>query len=197
MKRYFHWPILLLAATLFFGCDNSSTGADKEETARLVLIEDLDATGADGHYTFFDLDDSTTVADSSSVDWDLAFKSTTILVNSGQSGPGTARAAVYTGVFDDIRAVPGDAEWKSGGGVADPAIPSGSGSGWYNYSGPPNHLITPLPGRVIIVETSEGNFAKLRILSYYKGNPAEAGATDARFYTFEYVLTADGGMSFE
>ncbi len=195
-RNAFHILALLLVVTLV-GCDSSTSSLDEELPARLILIEDLDATGEDGHFTFFDLDDSTTVTDSTSEAWDLAFMATTILVNSGQSGPGMARAALYEGVFDEILSVPDDVDWKTGGGLADPAIPTGSDEGWYHYSGPPNHLITPIPGRVILVRTSEGNYAKLRILSYYLGAPVEPGTTDSRYYTFEYALTAEGGTSFE
>jgi len=188
---------ILFGAILFVGCDDGPTGPENDPPARLVVVEDLDATGTASYYTFFDLDDSTTVADSNSTEWDLAFAATSILVNSGASGPGSVRAALHAGLFEEIDAVPGTAEFKPGGGQDNPAIPTGTGSGWYNYSGEPSHLITPIPGRVVLVETSEGNYAKLRILSYYRGNPAEPGSTDSRFYTFEYVLTADGSTSFE
>lgn len=189
--------LILVLGTVVAGCDSSTRATDEDDVSKFILIEDLDATGEDGRYTFFDLDDSTMVVDSASTRWDLAFKTTTILVNSGESGPGTARAALYEGLFDELTAVPGGIEWRSGGGAANPAIPSGSGSGWYNYSGPPNHLITPIPGRVILVETSEGNYAKLRIISYYLGAPEEPGSTESRYYTFEYVLSSGGSTSFE
>ena len=186
--------VFTLAALLTAGCDDSSTNGDDEASAELVLVEDLEAT-SDVNYTFYDLDDSTVVEDSTSSEWDLGFQATMIIVNSGESGPGSAEAALHTGVFDDMLAVPGDAAFSAGGGLDDPAIPTGSGTGWYSYSGPPNHLITPIPGRVILVRTSEGNYAKLRILSYYRGNPDEPGSTDARYYTFEYVISDD--TSFE
>lgn len=188
---------LLLLACLWVGCDDTSTGPAEEEPARLVVVEDLDATGATGHFTFFDLDDSTTVVDSTSQAWDVAFRSTLVLVNSGESGPGSARAALYPASFDELQALPGDADLKAGGGPDAPALPAVSSEGWYHYSGPPSHLITPVPGHTILVETSEGRFAKIRILSYYLGNPDEPGSTDSRFYTFEYVLSDVGSTSFE
>jgi hypothetical protein len=188
---------LLLLAGLIAGCDDPSTGPSDAEPARLVLVEDLDASGTAGQFTFFDLDDSTAVADSTSPAWDLAFRSTLLLVNSGESGPGAARATLYPASFDELAALPGDAELKAGGGPDAPAVPAVSSEGWYHYSGNPSHLITPVPGHTILVETSEGRFAKIRILSYYRGNPDEPGSTDARFYTFEYVLSDVGSTSFE
>ena len=47
------------------------------------------------------------------------------------------------------------------------AICTGSDNGWYNYNRATN-LILPIPGRTIVLRTADGNYAKMRILSYYK-----------------------------
>ena len=62
----------------------------------VVTVPDLDARGEDGHFTFYSLRDGAVVpaADSASAKWDLAFKSTTILVNGGASGPGEGGVVV-------------------------------------------------------------------------------------------------------
>jgi hypothetical protein len=71
------------------------------------------------------------------------------------------------------------------------AIPTGSGNGWYTYTGATN-LVAPIAGKVIVVKTAENRYAKFEILSYYKGAPASpapepAGADKDRYYTFRYV----------
>ena len=80
------------------------------------------------------------------------------------------------------------------------AIPTGSDNGWYNYSGPPSYLITPLSGKILVIRTSDDKYAKMEILSYYKDAPANPDAfTDAgRYYTFNYVYQPnDGILSFD
>ena len=56
--------------------------------------------------------------------------------------------------------------------------------------------MTPIAGRTIALTTGDGDYAKLRILSYYRGNPATPGG-DSRYYTFEYVVQPDGSRDFE
>ncbi|MBL7850939.1 MAG: HmuY family protein [Cyclobacteriaceae bacterium] len=138
-------------------------------------------------------------ADSATANWDLGFNGTTIIVNSGTSGPGTAGAQVVTGVFDEILEAP-----ASGYGTdnkttvpATYAIPRGSGNGWYNYN-PSTNVISPIAGRVIVVKTSEGKYAKMEILSYYKDSPAAPSSGDIdRHYTFRYVYQSGASSTFE
>ena len=89
----------------------------------------------------------------------------------------------------------------------DGAIPTGSNMGWYNYTGfegnPPNAVL-PLPGRIIVLCTTEGNYAKMEILSYYQGNPDTSTATfadtdtrpDGKYYTLRYVVQSNGSRQF-
>ncbi len=157
-----------------------------------------------GAFTFYSLRENRVVlqhdnpdrADSATVAWDLAFRGTTILTNGGSSGPGQGQAQVVTAAYETV------AEAPEGGYASDapgqPAVPTGSGNGWYNYNGATN-LITPIPGRTIVVKTADGRYATVRILSYYRGNPPTPnGQTDApRYYTFEYVFQPDGSRRFE
>ena len=85
------------------------------------------------------------------------------------------------------------------------AIPTGSGNGWYTYTGqgnPPNAIL-PIEDKTIILKTGDGNhYAKLEIISYYKGNPdtgTEEFASfqtrpDGRHYTFRYALQQTEGL---
>jgi hypothetical protein len=131
-------------------------------------------------------------------DWDIGFKGTTLIVNSGTSGPGTAQGTVVTGAFDEINEVPSSAEFHSDG-VDGLAIPTGSGNGWYNYN-PSTHIISPIPGRVVLIKTNAGNYAKMEILSYYQDNPPMAEVsgttTPSPYYTFRYVLQPNGTTDF-
>lgn len=176
-----------------------------------------------GRYTLYSLAENRVVLSSSEEDpavrardsvstaWDLGFNGTTIIFNGGTSGPGTAEAQLLTEAFADVTEAP------EGGYVADgentcPAVQTpggpvpgrplavctGSDNGWYNYN-PQTNLIAPVPGRTIVLRTAaEGDYAKLRILSYYRGNPNPPDpSAPSRYYTFEYVLQPDGSRNFE
>ncbi|PCI02909.1 MAG: hypothetical protein COB81_04625 [Flavobacteriaceae bacterium] len=128
-------------------------------------------------------------------DWDIAFRGTTLLVNGGsataddqpeRSGKGAAYIA--TGTMADIKTADTGmfAQDDSQDGLA---ITTGSGNGWYNYN-PTNHAISPIAGKIIIIKTAEGNYAKMEILSYYKNGDSSQGS---QYYTFNYVYQPISG----
>jgi hypothetical protein len=156
--------------------------------------------GVTRKYTFFSFKTGAVVAnsDSATTAWDLGFNGTTIIVNSGTSGPGTAGALVQSGVFDELETAPESGYlFDDKNSVSAPyAIPKGSGNGWYNYN-PATNVISPIAGRVIFVKTTEGKFAKVEILSYYKDAPASPTSSDIdRYYTFRYVYQSGTGVNF-
>ncbi|WP_196885671.1 HmuY family protein [Aureivirga sp. CE67] len=120
-----------------------------------------------------------------SANWDIAFKGTTIITNSGISGDGSAMAVVLDGIFNEVLEAPEDADFREDT-EAELAVPKGGGNGWYNYN-PQSHQITPIPGKVIVIKTDAGKYAKMEILSYYKDNPATIDETsESAYYTFNY-----------
>ncbi len=98
-------------------------------------------------------------------EWDIAFNRTTVLTNGGSSGGGSAQATLLKETsFEDVTKQPAigfktDTE-------SEKAIPTGSGSGWYEYD-MADHSINPIPGRVLVIKTTAGKYVKLEILSYY------------------------------
>ena len=182
--------------------DSDSTPAPLEAKT----VTDINANPADngGYSLYFNLTTGTTVpaTDSATTKWDIAFKTTTIKVNSGTSGPATASAQIVAAGFDDLTEAPADGYATDG--AAGFAIPSGSGSGWYNYTGAatsgPQHAILPIAGKSIVVKTANGKYAKIQIVSYYKGNPNTSTAEFADltkrplggYYTIRYMIQADG-----
>ena len=77
------------------------------------------------------------------------------------------------------------------------AIASGSGNGWYTYTGPPTYLISPTPGKILVFRTRDGKYAKMEILSYYLGAPEnpDAFSDPSRYYTFNYVYQPNEGVT--
>ncbi len=162
-------------------------------------------TGLTRKFTLFSFKTGEIVvnADSATNKWDLGFNGTTIIVNSATSGPGTSQAQIVSGIFDELITAP-DAGYKSdndpapiaGAPNANLAIPTGSGQGWYTYDGA-NMVNKPTAGKFIVVKTSEGRYAKMEILSYYKDAPANPTFNNtARYYTFRYVYQPNDTKTF-
>lgn len=150
--------------------------------------------GTTGKFTFYNLRDNKTVAntDSATNKWDVGFRGTTIIVNGGAIRSGQGGAYVHTGTFEELTTLPASATFAQDQSATALAIPTGSGSGWYNYNSTTN-IISPVPGRVLVIRTGDGNYAKLEILSYYENAPAVPTATSrSRFYTFRYAYQPDG-----
>lgn len=163
-------------------------------------------------YTYFDLDTNKVLEenDLTSDNWDIAFNATTIKVNGGDDRKGKGGALVLDELYDDVEEVPKDSKFnqdkKTNAGSDEAyhyAIPMGSGNGWYIYD-QKEHKVAPNKGRTIVVRTGDGKrYAKIKILSYYKGNPKLEDVnifrdySKTRYYTFDYVLqTKDGEHKF-
>lgn len=153
-----------------------------------------------GPFTKFDFE--TGAITTSETDWDIAFRGTSIIVNGGVSlgttdEPNRTRsAAVYiaNGGLASVSEV--DTSLLTQDTTTGYAVPSGSGNGWYSYAGPPSHLITPIAGRVLVIKTTEGRYAKVEITSYYENAPVNPDAfVDAgRYFTFNYVYQPNQGL---
>jgi hypothetical protein len=180
-----------------------------------ITVKDLPADtvtglGADGRpqyagsVTYFSLVDNKIIASSdvASTKWDVAFSSTKILINGGTSGPGIGGAFVYVGLFDALKTIPSDSTFAiDNSNAAKFAIPQTS-AGWYIYNGLTN-IVTPAAGRVLVIRTATGKFAKIEILNYYKGGvtpDATASNSDKltkqRYYTFRYAYQPNGSKNF-
>jgi len=208
MNKYTINTILIVSLLLFAAaCSDSTTGINDEPVSdvNVNLVEDFDARGIDGKFSFFSLRTGQEVAhaDSATTEWDIAIRGTTVLINSGISGPGQSGALLLDVPFDEVEIAPSE------GYAADSeeilAIPTGSGNGWYNYTGgaTPRNAILPIEDVTIVLQTGDGNqYAKMEILSYYQGNPdtsTEEFANsetrpDARYYTFRYAIQQAEGL---
>lgn len=212
MKHAQFLLVLLLVAGIFASCSKDDPAPI---TITATTFTNLPADPPSGGYnpmngqpigvtkkfTFFSFTTGAIIANADSVTtkWDIGFNGTTIIVNSGTSGPGAASAQVLSVIFDEVKTAPttGYLTDNINAAPASYAIPRGSGNGWYNYDGATN-VITPIAGRVIMVKTSEGKYAKMEILSYYKDSPVAPNNTSIdRHYTFRYVFQANGTTSLE
>ncbi len=155
----------------------------------------------------FETDRSIRERDSASTAWDIGFKGSTLIFNGGTSGPGQGAAQLVSETFASIAVAPESGYVADGSNTDCPAVETpagsfpgspyavctGSNNGWYNYDGA---ILTPLAGRTIALRTGEGNYAKVRILSYYRDMPtAPTQESPSRYFTFEYVVQPDGSRN--
>ena len=156
-----------------------------------------------GKFTFYSLETNSIIpsTDSASNRWDLGFRGTTIITNSGSSGPGQGGAFVWTGLFADLKSIPADSTFRVDA-APNYAIPVGSGRAWYTYS-QAEQLVRPIPGKILVIRTSSGKFAKVEILNYYKGGvtPAVTEPDSVKYklqrhYTFRYTFQPNGSRDF-
>lgn len=180
-------------------------------TVKDLAADTVNGLGLDGRpqsagtTTYYSLVDNKVIAstDAASTKWDIAFSSTKILINGGTSGPGIGGAFVYVGLFDALKTIPADSNFATdNANAASFAIPLGSGKAWYTYDGLTT-LVSPIAGRVLVIRTATGKFAKIEIISYYKGGvtlPASASVNDKlfkqRYYTFRYAYQPNGSKIF-
>ena len=204
MKLFNKNKFLIVAVVItFISCNtDDETPTSAQEYTQIINLNAPMIGGqgqaASGVFTKFDF--STSNVTSSETDWDIAFRGTTIIVNGGSdSGTideplrnGAAAAYIQNNIFSEVETVNENLFIQdSANGLA---IPTGSGNGWYNYTGSPDHLIVPIPGKTLVFRTRDFKYAKVEILSYYKDFDSSI-AENARYYTFNYLYQPDENLN--
>jgi hypothetical protein len=211
MKSIFSFASILIITLFFSSCDKSTTAPAPLNS---VTFPDLNADYAPlvlnpagpptrpaekKKYTFFSFKTGALVtsADSATNKWDIGFRATSIIFNSGTSGPGTAQGQVITGIFSELVTAPESgyqSDNKSTNSFvvsSSPFTPGASSTNnwWQNSGSGSSTIVAPIAGKIILVKTNDGRYAKMEILSYYKNAPAAPNnLTDLdRHYTFRYV----------
>ncbi|MFD0764840.1 HmuY family protein [Mucilaginibacter lutimaris] len=171
----------------------------KPVTISVNSVTDLNGVGRDVYYSLSQ-NAEVTGADITSNKWDIKFTATSIFVNGGTSGTGTTQAQVVNSTFADLKTAPVD-------GYKTDATGANAITGWYTYTAEtaPQHAILATPGKIIVIKTSDGKYAKLEMKSYYKGNPDTTTPTFAdlatrpasRYYTFRFAYQANGSTTLE
>jgi len=213
MKRSFIVLLLLAGSIVLVSCEK-----EKTETPVVLQAQTVNDLAADpiigispqgqpygsGKFTLYSLENNQVISNSDSATnkWDLGFRGTTIITNGGTGGPANGGAFIYTGIFNDLSQVPADSTFRTDNAPTSYAITIGSDKGWYHYDGA-TQLVTPIPGRVLVIRTASGKYAKVEIQNYYKGGiTPDASATDddkltkQRYYTFRYIFQPDGTKKF-
>lgn len=207
MNRTSIITILSFLVIALISCDDSGLTNSTFEPAEAKIVMNIPADtaaprGAPHTFDYFSFETGQMVprSDSNSTNWDIGFGKTTILLNSGISGPGATTGQLLTGLFDEIIEAPET-------GYSSDSATSFVYRDWYNYTGEgtPPHAVIPKPGLVLVFKTSAGNYGKVEILNYYKDNPSYTDPSfinfmtrpKASFYTIRYALQANGSRIFE
>jgi hypothetical protein len=205
--------VVVMTSVFLFSCSKSTTTVVAPLSA--TTVKDLPADTivgitpqgqpfGTGKFTFYSLEKNTIIAnsDSATTKWDLAFNGTKILTNSGNSGSGLGGAFIQIGLFEELKTISSDSVFKTDNGPSSYAVTFGSGRGWYTYD-PIKNLVTPLAGRVLVIRTASGKYAKVEIIAYYKGGATLAATapdaekiTKQRYYTFRYIFQPNGTKNF-
>jgi hypothetical protein len=185
MKMLFLSVILLTSGYTSPEIAHESLSIQQPNASQIVVVRDLDANTKPYIYFSFATGKEVPASESKTSKWDIAFSKTTIAVNGGTSGPGAGGAIVLEKPFANITEAPKEG-YKSDSDAGF-AIPGGSGNSWYKYD-MGVHAILPILGRTILLKTADGKFAKLEIISYYKGAPEDVPTEESSYYTFRYVL---------
>lgn len=190
---------LSLLALFIFTASCSSD--DKDNTIPEVVttkVSDLDASKGYAKFSFSENKVVTTD------NWDVAFNTTTIIVNGGvkmtdaePNRTGSGAASIVSGTFASVTLYPASSAFAQDAATVY-AIPKGSGKGWYNYD-INSHIVSPIAGKVFVIKTHDGKYAKFEILSYYKGAPVTPDplkTEDTGFYTFNFAYQANSSTTF-
>jgi len=175
--------------------------ADIVELNASNYLLNLSDTSAIGPFTKFSFSEGDTV---SHENWDVAFRGTTLIVNGGEKALNdqpdrTGNAAVYiaSGTMSEINSVDTNRLLQdniSGSAIFenmkidDLGLP---GDGWAAYKWD-THIISPIPGRILVFRTHDNNYAKMDILYFYDNpNPPLSSEDIGGFYTFNYVYQSE------
>jgi hypothetical protein len=198
-----------LNVALFLFATVVCSACDEDDETPIIRLEaetvaDLNSVSSKNFTLFSFANNTVPNSDSATTKWDIGFRGTTIILNSGASGPGQAGGQIVHGIFDELLEAP-----ATGYAQDTPTTKAILGNGgWYTYTGSalvPNNAILPLAGKILVLKTADQKFVKVEILSYYLGNPSTTTAAFAdlatrpasRYYTFRFIYQADGTSNLE
>lgn len=198
--------ILSIVSVLVISCTDNGVNSTLPEPVNAKIMMNIPADtaaprGAPHSFDYFSFETGQLIprSDSNSSKWDIGFGKTTIILNSGTSGPGNTTGQLLSVLLNEIKEAPET-------GYLSDNKPNLVYNDWYNYTGDssPPHAVIPKPGLVLVFKTAEGNYGKMEILSYYKDNPSYIDASfinfrtrpPSGFYTIRYAIQEKGSRIF-
>jgi hypothetical protein len=205
-------PVLLLMTTIAIlsSCTKKEIKPELRDTKSRVINDlpgDVGNTVGSGNEFipfYFSLKTGAKVDPSKSKtsEWDIAFTkeyNSLLVANNGGAagtpgygGTGTAIFIIVEKSYDQVTQAPSEAEFTSKG-ISGFGWDSGNGVGWFFYD-LKTHIAVPVRNRTFVLKTAEGKYAKIEMVSMYKGAPATVSDLNwpAPYFTFRYYLQEDG-----
>jgi hypothetical protein len=206
--------MLAAIAIAVTACDKNNNEENAKPEVKLVTnfaadtVTGFSPTGrpvGTGRFTYFSLRENKIItgADTLTNKWDIAIREFYIKVNGGTSATGGGNGAAFlaNSTFDAYTMIPsGTTGWMQDN-APNYAINPAPGN-WYTYS-PSTFIALPVPGKIFVIRTADGRFAKMEITSLYKDgitpdvalSPAQK-ALKQFFYQFRYSFQANGSVNF-
>lgn len=203
--------VALVAVTTFSSCTKEQVKPQLEDGSSTVVTDlpgDVGSTINTGFKTFYFSLSTSAKVDSTAKktnSWDLSFAreyNSYVGINNGTNeasygfgGSGRGALIAVNQAYDSVKEAPSDADFASKG-VNSVGWDPGNGSGWYFYD-LKTHIAVPVKGRTYVLRTADGKYAKLELVSMYKGAPAVV--TDLNwpspYFTFRYYVQQDGSRN--
>ncbi len=139
-------------------------------------------------------------------DWDLAFTgpyNSEVYVNNknleqnpGQGGLAESKALALGKDYNSVSEAPDDKQFDLSTLNRIGWAGTGDSPGWYTYS-LTTHLMQAIPNRTYVIRLADGKYAKLQLISVYKGNPPSVTDLNwpAPYFTFRYYVQQDGSKN--
>jgi len=138
--------------------------------------------------------------------WDIAFTgpyNSEVYVNDknyqynpGYGGSAESKVVMLPQSYDSVTDAPTDAQFNASDITKIGWAVSDGTSGWFYYS-LNTHIMQAVPNRCYAIHLPNGKYAKLQLISVYKGNPP--AVTDlnwpAPYLTFRYYVQQDGSRN--
>ncbi|TRX36563.1 hypothetical protein FNW52_08125 [Flavobacterium sp. ZT3R18] len=201
------FKLSILAVVLFTASCNKDNDTPVAVVLETKTVSNLAApqTGAQGQlaggaFTKFSFSENAIVTNDN---WDIAFRGTTIIVNGGTligladepARKGTGAVSIVSGTLGAITTIPAAGTFAQDGAKTY-AFPTSGDNAWYDYNST-THIISAKAGKVFVVKTHNGKYAKFEILSYYKDAPATPDANSvSRNFTFKFVYQGSNTTNF-
>lgn len=184
----------------------------EKDGKNIIYVSDLPGDtaatpGSPAKTVYFSFASNSTVDSSQkkSAGWDVSFGNlynSYVTINNGTNpmSPGYGGSAqgilyIVNEPFDSVKTVP--AEVNVNGSAGMDGYPSASWPGWYQYNST-THLLTPIQARTLVIKMANGKYAKLQMISLYKGNPVSPTlSTPVPYITFKYWVQQDGSTNLQ
>ena len=208
------WWFLGLVTLVIAGAACKKDNDNKTVSGKATTVNDLPGDtaatpGGPARTVYFSFVTNATVDSSQKKtgNWDVAFTNiynSYVTINNGTNpvSPGfggTTQGALYivNQPFDSVKVVPAASAVNVNGSAGMDGYPSSSWPGWYQYN-MTTHILTTLPGKTLVIRMANGKYAKLEMISLYKGSPANPSlSTPVPYLSFRYWVQQDGSTNLQ